>query len=431
MLSGCSAARNFACQTQLADAYQSKCLPETSQSLTDSQSRPSFNVSPLVSELSTHNFIHCNFEKRERSPRKLSDFTDILETAEPNGIGESTGTSKLHHRDHIPLSVQTSDCGWGCMIRSGQMLLAQALTTHILGRNWRLFRRKKLIATAEDCVHRNLIRWFHDCWSPAAPFSLHRLVRLSGQQPGTWFGPGSMCAAIVKAMASAMEQFDLLSQIHVYYARDRVIYRREIMELARGHPVTRKLNQFHFTDHTGNYASGSNMNQPDILPDVLTTTGKLKDSSSSAVQCSTQNAIILLIPLMLGTSKHIDRSFITMICGLFADPCCIGLIGGRPKHSVYVAGSVARELVYLDPHYTQPVVSDISRVDFCVKSWHCTVPKTMDAAKLDPSCAVGFYCRSRCELSDLLERLPQLLQARSVCAKSLIEIVDEEVDEAV
>lgn len=100
--------------------------------------------------------------------------------------------------DPIEMKQYTSDCGWGCMIRSGQMLLAQALVTHFLGREWR-YDADSQIYTAEDHIHRKVIRWFGDQESKNSPFSIHTLVNLgieAGKKPGDWYGPNNVAHLI-------------------------------------------------------------------------------------------------------------------------------------------------------------------------------------------------------------------------------------------
>ena len=64
-----------------------------------------------------------------------SNFAPIAKSADPSASSAMSFSTKLRN-----LGVQggfTSDTGWGCMIRSGQSLLANSMAVLQLGREWR------------------------------------------------------------------------------------------------------------------------------------------------------------------------------------------------------------------------------------------------------------------------------------------------------
>ena len=68
------------------------------------------------------------------------------------------------------------------------------------------------------------------------------------------------------------------------------------------------------------------------------------------------------------------------------------MIGGRPNHALYFIGYVGDQLIYLDPHTTQPSCSlgkkQTEAERDADKSFHTRCSGKLDMTQLDPSLAL-------------------------------------------
>jgi cysteine protease ATG4 len=119
------------------------------------------------------------------------NFPPIPKSSDPAAASKMSFTTKL--RSFTNQNGFTSDTGWGCMIRSGQSLLANTIILLHLGREWRKGQR--------ESDHKDILSLFAD--TPEAPFSIHKFVEhgahACGTYPGEWFGPNATARCLRSA----------------------------------------------------------------------------------------------------------------------------------------------------------------------------------------------------------------------------------------
>ncbi|GFN96165.1 cysteine protease [Plakobranchus ocellatus] len=383
--------------------------------------------------------------------------------------------SALHDRDSIKYDIRSrlwityrrgfhaiggtgpaTDQGWGCMLRCGQMMMAQALVLHHLGRQWRW----------QPCCSNEkywkILRMFED--RKMATYSIHQIASMGeaeGKAVGQWFGPNTI-AQVLKRIAV----YDEWSKLVIHVALDNVVILDDILKLCKPQPgdseselhpsgavngeaaadkflpegekfshfvndslpqtESQKLRSRPYAtggicngnssssgadsqagDDAGKYTSrasqaekqGCNRSSNDKTK--TTSSSPSSSSSSSPPSSSKWKPLVLFIPLRLGLTE-INPIYFDSLRKCFAMKQSIGIIGGKPNHAHWFIGYVGKELIYLDPHTNQNVVDLDSRSMSSDLSYHCvTPPSRMSFSKLDPSIALGFYCATEKDLTDL------------------------------
>ncbi|XP_022841530.1 cysteine protease ATG4-like [Olea europaea var. sylvestris] len=272
--------------------------------------------------------------------------------------------------DPIRDSKYTSDVHWGCMLRSSQMLVAQAFLFHKFGRSWR-----KSIHKLLDQSYIDVLQLFGD--SEDSPFSIHNLLQAGkayGLAPGSWVGPYAMCRTwetLVRSKREENKNGGLPSMMTIY-----VVSGDEDGEHG-GAPV---LCFQDISRHCFEFSRG----EVDWTP------------------------VLMLVPLVLGLDK-VNPRYLPLLAATFTFPQCLGILGGRPGASTYIVGVQDGKAFYLDPHEVQQVV-DIKRdsIEADTSSYHCNAVRHIPLDLIDPSLAIGFYCRDKSDFDDFCARALEL-----------------------
>jgi cysteine protease ATG4 len=362
-----------------------------------------FNVDDLIAKLQ---------KQRASSSKKVSTISSLYgkmyDTSNEKGERDFLADFRSHiwitYRNNFhalvpspPTFPLTSDSGWGCMIRSGQMMLAEFLLRRKLGRDWRLDEpvsgsRNRSYSIA----HKDILLQFVDAPNVKCDFSIHRIVQVGlqyGKRPGDWYGPEAI-SIVLRDLVNSHPHLN----VEVYVASSGVVVKKDVLNLVAGN---------------NNYNGGNNTKSDD---NVNNNAKKLSKDSGAINQNSKHewsSDLFLIIPCSIlgrGSSLKINEKFINALCKIIDLPQSVGFIGGKPRHSVYFNGRCGDDIFYMDPHRVQNTVDYGARFPTLEEllSYHSPNPRRMNAKEIDASLALGFYIHNEDEFNHFCMEIEEI-----------------------
>eukprot|EP00002_Diphylleia_rotans_P009888 TRINITY_DN2024_c0_g1_i13.p1 TRINITY_DN2024_c0_g1~~TRINITY_DN2024_c0_g1_i13.p1 ORF type:complete len:326 (-),score=32.67 TRINITY_DN2024_c0_g1_i13:261-1238(-) len=259
----------------------------------------------------------------------------------------------ITYRSEIPITPEfpfSSDAGWGCMIRSGQMLIAQAYACYFLGRDW-------LVTTGDfPYLYWRILHMFRDLDEPSSPFSIQNIMKVGarlGVSAGEWLSP-TLIGDILCCLMTKLKRFD----IGFYVCRSGTLPKDDFCA----------------------YALATGVWKPTIV----------------------------YIPVRLGLST-INPIYAPQILKTLSWRQSLGIVGGKPKASCYFIGYQEESVFYLDPHVIQSSLGEDSEVH---ETYHCRRPLQMHVLRMDPCMGLGFFCPTLQDFEELCDNIEQICEKK-------------------
>ena len=286
--------------------------------------------------------------------------------------------------------------------------------------------------------------WFGDDPSPAlCPFGAHAIItgwgRERGVVPGRWLGPcetSSALAALTNARRpGGLAAFVVSGEGGAFGGgaptvdRDAVVRFSAAMARGESAPGRRRRSKTE-TRRRRRIDDGFDERVRVRVRVRVSTALDLPGAPFSAASRPANREwapTLILVPLVLGLERHVDPRYVPSLVRVLGLSQCAGVLGGRPGSSLFFVGAQDDRLFYLDPHVVHQAVPLLGGAEegaeesaeesagrrfapeaFPVETYHCDAVLHADAGELDPSMALGFYCRTREDFDGLCLELELL-----------------------
>jgi cysteine protease ATG4 len=304
-----------------------------------------------------------------------------------------------------------SDCGWGCMLRSGQMLLARGIYKYLKNLNPINKNRKYEILVDTLCLFLDNPFYFNNNFPVMlntfkefiikfkkfknsefyyfikgifAPFSIKSICnigKLSNKFAGEWFSDVSM-SFIFEKIVNNYKIFKNENENSLkFFSFHNSIDLNEILEKC-----------FLKLDY---YNSNININNKE---------NKILNYNNNSYLF--KNSGIIFVSCRLGLYE-IEKIYYESLFFLFQSKNFLGFIGGKPNRAFYCIGiDQENNLIYLDPHFTQ---ESINSCFYNIPKYHESYFKKniyrIKISQIQPALTIGFIFRNVLEFNALINFL--------------------------
>ena len=304
-----------------------------------------------------------------------------------------------------------SDCGWGCMVRSGQMLLARGIYKYLKKLN--PLNKNRKFETLIDTLFLFLdnpislqmnfppiLNTFKEFLFKFKNFSYSEGFRHI-KQINAPISIKSICNIGKMVNKFAGEWFSDVSMSFIF---EKILNNYEIFKDETNHNILKffsfqnsiDLNQIIKSCFTKleNYQSNIDMNNKEN-----------KIFNHNNISYKFKNSGIIFVSCRLGLYQ-IEPCYYQPLLFLFQSKNCLGFIGGKPNRAFYFIGfDQEQNLVYLDPHLTQESINTCISNSKQVESYFVKNIYRIKINNVQPSMTIGFIFRNVMEFNGLINYL--------------------------